>query len=102
MYLIQILLPLYDNQARPLARALYDQTRDELVERFGGLTAYARAPATGLWKPDDGAPVQDQLVVYEVMAEDVDHRWWQAYRVQLEQRFEQESMVLRAQPVTLL
>lgn len=40
MYLIQILLPAYDNEGLQYANTLYLQTHDELVERFGGLTDY--------------------------------------------------------------
>ena len=50
MYLIQILLPLYRNDGQALPRALFRQVRDELIERFGGLTAYTRAPASGYWQ----------------------------------------------------
>jgi hypothetical protein len=47
LYLIQILLPLYDNAGAPLPRELYDDVREELTRRFGGLTAFTRAPAEG-------------------------------------------------------
>ncbi len=49
MHLVQILLPLYDNAGAPLPRALYDRVREELSRRFGGLTAFTRSPAEGLW-----------------------------------------------------
>ena len=48
MYLIQILLPLNDNQGRPVARELFRDVGSELTGRFGGLTAHTRAPAEGL------------------------------------------------------
>jgi hypothetical protein len=48
MYLIHILLPLKDNQGRPHGRELFRGVAGELTERFGGLTAYTRAPAEGL------------------------------------------------------
>ena len=69
MYLIQILLPLYRNDGQALPRALFRQVRDELIERFGGLTAYPRAPASGYWQEDPQAPPNhDDSVIYEVMA----------------------------------
>jgi hypothetical protein len=103
MHLIQILLPLYDSAGLAFPQPMFRAVREELVDRFGGLTAYTRAPAKGLWKEDDAAPVaKDDIVVYEVMADDLDRGWWKAYRQDLEQRFAQDALVVRAQPVELL
>ncbi|MBK3749074.1 hypothetical protein [Stutzerimonas balearica] len=103
MYLIQILLPLYRNDGQALPRALFRQVRDELIERFGGLTAYTRAPASGYWQEDPLAPPNhDDSVIYEVMAARLERDWWQRYRGELERRFEQESLLLRAQRVERL
>lgn len=102
MYLIQLFLPLYDNDGIQIAHALFRQVRDELVERFGGLTAHSRAPVSGLWQEAEGETVRDDLVVYEVMAGAIDETWWRTYRQTLEQQFRQESIVIRAQPIRLL
>jgi len=48
MHLVQILLPIDDRAGKALPSALFDEVRRELVDRFGGLTAYTRAPAKGL------------------------------------------------------
>jgi hypothetical protein len=95
MHLVQLLLPLYDNAGAALPRALYDTVRQELVERFGGLTAYTRAPAKGLWS-DGGQVERDDIVVYEVMADALDRRWWADYRATLERRFAQQELTVRA------
>ncbi|TLX55730.1 hypothetical protein DN824_17900 [Stutzerimonas nosocomialis] len=102
MYQIQLLLPLYDNDGQALPRALFADVRDELVERFGGLTAYTRAPASGVWLEEGQHPVHDESVIYEVMASTLERDWWAGYRATLERRFRQEEMVVRAQQVTLL
>lgn len=95
MHLVQLLLPVYDNAGRALARDLFDTVRQELVDRFGGLTAYTRAPATGLWA--DGTEVdKDEIVVYEVMVDELDRGWWAGYRKELEQRFAQDELMIRA------
>jgi hypothetical protein len=96
MHLVQILLPLYAADGERLPQELFVAVRAELVERFGGLTAYSRSPATGLW--DEGGSVQrDDIVVYEVMVEQLDRAWWRKYREDLATRFRQQEMVVRAQ-----
>jgi len=95
VHLVQLLLPVYDKAGAPLAQELYEAIRQELVARFGGLTAYTRAPARGLWA--DGARVdKDDIVVYEVMVDALDTGWWSQYRTLLEQRFAQQELMIRA------
>lgn len=101
MYLIQILLPLWDNEGRPQPHDLFAAVRKELAGRFGGLTAFTRAPAEGLWH-DAGETTADDIVVLEVMTGAVDRPWWAAYRVHLEERFRQQVVVIRATVIDLL
>ena len=102
MHLVQILLPLNDPDGRPFPRAHYDGLALQLTERFGGVTAYTRAPAVGLWEDGSGDKVHDQVVVYEVMAEPLDRDWWATLRRELEARFEQDELVIRAHPIERL
>lgn len=102
MHLVQLLLPLYDNDGVAIPGAVFREVREELTTRFGGLTAYTRAPAEGLWKDETAQTTQDQIVIYEVMAEELDVDWWRTYRQQLERRFRQETLVVRAQRLQLL
>ncbi|HEX6747028.1 MAG TPA: hypothetical protein VF092_06990 [Longimicrobium sp.] len=102
MYLIQILLPLRDNEQRLFARDEFERVRRELTERFGGATFYARSPAVGLWKDDDGNVARDDVVVAEVMAQHQDREWWRLYRETLERRFRQDQIVVRAMHCGLL
>jgi hypothetical protein len=101
MNLIQILLPVYDNDGKPFARAFHRRVQKELTTQFGGLTAYSRAPADGLWRKGKTTK-HDDIVVYEVMAEKRNAKWWQAYRVKLEKRFRQEEIIIRAQTISIL
>lgn len=102
MHLVHILLPLNDNAGKALPKTLFRVVADELTETFGGLTAHTRAPAEGLWKDDSSAAKTDEIVIYEVMAEDLDEAWWTEYRKQLENRFEQEKVIVRAQEIEVL
>jgi hypothetical protein len=97
MHLIQLLLPLYDNADRATHGNELRRVRDELTERFGGLTVYSRAPAEGLWEePREGERVRDDVVIYEVMVHLLDVAWWRTYRESLERRLGQEELVVRA------
>lgn len=101
MYLIQLLLPLADNAGQAFGPEPFGEVRRELAARFGGLTAFTRAPAEGLWQSGEGV-ARDDVVVMEVMADDLDAAWWAAYRHELETRFAQDAIVIRAQEVRLL
>jgi len=101
MHLIQILLPLNDNNGKALPRRLFHDIKTELTSRFKGLTAYSRAPAEGIWKPRKGTK-RDEIIVYEVMTSTLQRSWWKRYRTRLERQFRQESIVIRAQETFLL
>jgi hypothetical protein len=101
MHLIEILLPLNDNEGRRFASDKFSGVRDSLTERFGGLTAFTRAPAQGTTR-DGGKTVRDEIVVFEVMTEVLDHAWWRSYRQQLERSFQQDEIIIRASAVNLL
>ncbi len=102
MHLVQILLPVYDNEQNPQPHEEYRRVRRELTERFGGLTVYTRAPAEGMWKLNDNHTTRDDIVIFEVMASQLDTTWWRDYRHQLEARFRQDVIVIRAQSTRLL
>jgi hypothetical protein len=63
----QLLLPIRDASGRQFLRKLYDALVDKLTDQFGGVTAYARVPAAGLWEEESGRKVRDDVVVDEVM-----------------------------------
>ena len=53
-------------------------------------------PAAGLWKEQPGRTTRDDIVVYEVMVGALDRDWWSDYRLQLEKRFHQDELLVRA------
>ncbi len=102
MHLVQLLLPIRSESGHAYPREHYDELVRLLTERFGGVTAYTRSPATGLWESDSGETVRDQVVVYEVMVEHLEPSWWADLRAQLETRFAQDELVVRGHEIRRL
>ena len=97
MRLIQILLPLYDKTGRRIPRARFQETAEEFARLYGGVTAYTRAPAEGLWRPRRQRRFErDEIVVFEVMSPKFDIRSWRTKRRELERLFDQDAIVIRA------
>ncbi|MFJ5487637.1 hypothetical protein ACIKTA_08450 [Hansschlegelia beijingensis] len=102
MHLVQLFLPLFDNHGRTFPHALFAEVREELVARFGGVTAFTQAPADGVWKDGDDVPTRDRIVIFEVMCDRLERDWWADYRRLLAERFRQEELVVRTWQVDAL
>ena len=101
MNLVQILLPIRNNEGQPFGKSLFDEVRTDLADHFGGVTAYMRAPATGIWE-DNGEQVKDDVVIFEVMVDHIEREFWRLYRLELQEKFEQDVIVVRAQKMEML
>src|SRR5437868_5340888 len=101
MHLVEIFLPLSDNEGRRFAAATFARVREELIDKFGGLTAFSHAPAEGT-ETERGGQRHDELVVFEIMTEQLDQAWWTAYRRQLETTFRQDRILIRSSEITVL
>jgi hypothetical protein len=102
MFLVQLLLPLYDNDGRLFGHDAFARVRSELTERFGGVTVYQQAPAQGLWEESSGTVRRDDVIVMEVMTDALDRAWWTRCREELERRFRQQEIVVRATAIEKL
>ena len=101
-HLVEILLPAGGGDGQRIPRERYDQVAAELTDRFGGVTAHVRAPAAGLWQPRPGKTESDDIVIFEVMVDAIDAGWWGSYRRELESRFDQDELVIRAHEIRRL
>jgi hypothetical protein len=101
MHLIQLLLPLHDNEGQDFPSEYFDKVRKDLTDRFGGVTAFVRSPAVGLWKEANGVS-RDEVVMFEVMSAELDTAWWFGYRTELQKRFRQDEVLVWASAVTKL
>lgn len=102
MHLIEILLPTYGPTGERFPNETFDRVRAELTDRFGGVTAFLLSPAFGQWRDEKGELQHDDIAIFEVMAENLDREWWRVYREQLERRFQQTEIVVRAAPTERL
>lgn len=94
--LIQIFLPLADNNDRSFPIDWYAAISAELNERFGGVTIYQHAPVTGLWKEEKQHTAKEDLIICEVMVDKVEMVFWKPFRKQLEEQFQQKSILIRS------
>ncbi|ANL44540.1 hypothetical protein [Rhizobium phaseoli] len=95
-YLVKVLLPVGND-----AGSILEPISHKLTETFGGVTMHVNAPAEGLWK-NEGDVDWDRIVVVEVMTNNLDRKWWAAFRKELELALEQEEIVIRASEVERL
>ena len=102
MHVVEIFLPLKRRDGSNQPRERFGEVRRELIARFGGLTAFTRAPAEGLWESPDGDVGRDSIVIFEVMADALDRAWWSSYRATLERLFEQDEILIRASAIERL
>lgn len=102
MHIVEIFLPLRRKGGTMVPEVVFDRLKTELTDRFGGVTAFARAPAEGLWKPDAQRIVHDEIVIFEVQVEVLDATWWRTFRARLERDFEQEQVLVRAVAAVVL
>ena len=101
MYLVQLLLPVQDNNGHEYGESVLRGVSQELIAKFGGLTAYSRSPAKGVWFNADRAQ-RDDIIIVEVMTGKVDREWWSAFRLNLERTLEQKEIVIRTYPIDQL
>src|SRR5260370_32426143 len=94
-----MLLPLANKDGKAIKPELFELTRAELMERFGGLctTPY---PRSGYWV-DQGKEYQDQLLLYVVDVDDTseNYEWFTFYKPTLLERFEQLEVYLISYPI---
>ena len=102
MHLIRLLLPLHDNYKQAFPQSHFSRVREDLTSRFGGVTAFVRSPAVGLWKENSHDINREEIVMFEVLADQLDKEWWASYRKELEEKFRQEELLIWAFAITKL
>jgi hypothetical protein len=99
MHIVEIFLP----TGGAALEAELSKLRVVLTQKFGGFTAFTRAPAQGAWRaPLTGQIEHDELIVVEVMTDELDRAWWSEQRAELERALKQKEILIRAHEVQKL
>ena len=102
MYQIELYLPLYNNDKKAFPTSHYESVKQNLSDKFGGITMYSRTPVIGLWKESQESIVKDDLVIYEIISEKLDESFWQEYKFMLQSLFQQEAIIIKSSKIKLL
>lgn len=95
-YLLQLVLPVHDNGGKAFPDAVWEELKTRLADKFGGVTAFRRTPAEGVWAPSPDKRAAEDVFIVEVMARDLDRAWWASLQAELEQMLGQEHIIIRA------
>jgi len=101
MHLVEVFVPLNRGDGSPVKPNEIQKLVRRLADRFGGATAFSRAPADGLWK-ESSAMSHDRIVIIEVMVDQLDRKWWTVLKEGLERDLQQEKLVVRCALCELL
>jgi len=101
-YIVQVFIPLEEDGQPGAQKHDLAVVEREMVEKFGGVTAFIHHPAIGIWKDPPGKTVKDKVVIFEVMTATVDRSWWNDYKRMLQSRLRQEEILIRALPTVKL
>lgn len=100
--LVQILLPLSDNEGKPFPSSVFEALKDELTNEFDGVTAFLQSPAEGRWTGNRAGSKDEEIVIFEVMVRDLDIVDWNKRRSDLEARFRQDRVIIRHMAIGLV
>lgn len=102
MYLMQIFVPYGNSADGALREEPYMNLKQELTDRFGGVTVYSRAPVKGIWKPAPGQQEADDMIIYEVLLGKPDMSYWSSLKSRLEYIFQQQEILMRYYTVSIV
>jgi hypothetical protein len=102
MELIQIFPSISDNKGKAFPFRKFEQFKERLVNKFGGVTAFLNSPGEGMWREAPENFIKDNVVTLEVMSETLDRDWWNDYKEELETGFGQEEIVSGKIPIEIL
>ena len=95
-FLMQLVLPTHNNAGEAFADQIWEDLKTRLVDKFGGVTAFRRSPAQGVWSPTPDRRASEDVFMVEVMTDALDVAWWAALQQEFEASLDQEHIIIRA------
>lgn len=94
-----MLLPVRHNDGRPVSAAIVEETREELVGQFRGLS-YQPSLIRGIWT-HEGTRYEDELLRFVIDVDDSPEarQFFSEFKAKLLQRFEQVEIYLVSYPI---
>lgn len=98
----EILLPLTFNDGSPVPGEAFEQTREELVARFGAVSMSGEA-FRGVWV-HEGSRYEDQTIRYFLDVEDTPEarQFFVEYKPTLRERFKQIEVYVTSIPIDVI
>lgn len=97
----EILLPLTYNGGKAVEPEKFDETAEELSDRFGGITQDT-IRTTGIWKYG-GLRFRDQLLRMRIDTQDADAAvFFRTYKPKLKERFQQIDIWITAHEIEII
>jgi inorganic pyrophosphatase len=90
---IELFIPVYTKNGKPFPKKHYTNLHQKLTEKFGGLTMYSRVPVTGFWKENSKTTLKEDIIVYEVLAAEIDDKFWTKLKAWVLKAFNQEEII---------
>jgi hypothetical protein len=100
VHLVEVFLPIVGAEGA-IPASEFTRVVDLLTSRFGGATIFSRSPGEGSWR-SSGRTEHDTVVVVEAMVDELDFAWWASLRQDLEARFHQDVVLIRAHRTCVL
>ncbi|MBM4166499.1 MAG: hypothetical protein FJ218_06240 [Ignavibacteria bacterium] len=100
----EIFLPILYNDGSEVEQEKFDVVEQELVERFGGVTAVQRQfPLRGIWRGEKQTYL-DKIVVFTVVdfSSGRSNEFFEDYKEELKHRFQQEEILITAHDLTII
>ncbi|MFC3199459.1 hypothetical protein ACFOET_17690 [Parapedobacter deserti] len=102
MKLVQVFVPLVDNDGNRFPEEKFKDLQSALTEKFGGITVYRQMSIEGLWKETNKRTDKDMLAIFEVLADVVDTDYWEQLKARLATKFRQKDLLIRYWEVTTI
>ncbi|MFI5452940.1 inorganic diphosphatase [Pedobacter sp. UC225_61] len=99
---IELFIPVYSKKGKSFPKKYYSSLHQKLTDKFGGLTMYSRVPVTGFWKENSSATLKEDIIVYEVLASEIDEKFWDKLKKWALKTFNQDEIMIHVSSISTI